>query len=99
MGRTIKSHKTYKNKVIRIYSASDDASIQQKWLISVINRTGLNCTTLAKKLHVSTQAVSLWITGQTPLSYITIVALCHLTDIPDNCEKVYQAIVSDKKGE
>lgn len=72
-----------------------DSSIQQKWLVSVLNRCHCNMTGLAEKLHVSKQAISTYMTMTTQLPFPMICAICYVTGIPDKAEKVYEAIQKD----
>ena len=81
----------------KIYFLKDESGIQQKWLISVFNRSGTNPVTLAEKLHISRQAVSTWMTGKSHLTYMAVCAICYVLKLPDNCEKLYSAIMSDQK--
>lgn len=81
------------------YALKEHGSVQQKWLVSVMNRTGCNMCELAKKLHVSRQSVSCYMTMNARMSFPIIYTICCVTGIPDNAEKVYEAIKKDiKKG-
>lgn len=81
------------------YILKECESVQQKWLVSVMNRTGCTMCELAKKLHVSRQSVSCYMTMNARMSFPIIYTICCVTGIPDNAEKVYEAIKKDiKKG-
>ena len=77
------------------YVLKENATVQQKWLVSVLNRTGCNMKKLAEKLHISRQTITLYMQMNIKLSFPIICAICYVTGIPDNAEKVYEAIQKD----
>lgn len=80
------------------YILKEHGGVQQKWLVSVMNRTGCTMCALAKKLHISRQSVSCYMTMTVQMSFPIICAICCVTGIPDNAEKVYEAIQKDISG-
>lgn len=77
------------------YVLKENATVQQKWLVSVLNRNGCNMTELAEKLHMSKATISLYMKMKVAMPFTVICAICYITGIPDNAEKVYEAIQKD----
>lgn len=77
------------------YVLKENATVQQKWLVSVLNRNNCNMKGLAEKLHISRQTVTLYMQMNAKLPFPMICAICYVTGIPDNAEKVYEAIQKD----
>lgn len=81
----------------KVYHLRKESGVQQKWLVSVFNRAGINMSELADKLHITRQSVSTWMTGKVTLPYMAICAICHVLKLPDNCERLYSAIIIDQE--
>ena len=77
------------------YVLKENATVQQKWLVSVLNRNRCNMKGLSEKLHISRQSFSLYMQMDIKLPFPMICAICYITGIPDNAEKVYEAIQKD----
>ena len=87
-------------KIIRINTQyeADDAFIQ-KWLVDVLNTNNLNCTQLAKLLHVSKQTTCAWVQGQYEPSYTTIIAICYLLKLKDDPNEIFEKMKGEKEHE
>ena len=93
MGRSA----VYEKKVETIWVARSDASVQQKWICSVLTRANLNMAGLAARLHLTRQTVERWLAGKAVLSFPVIYTICSVTGIDDDPEKVWSAIQKDAK--
>jgi len=93
MGRS----EVYEKKVETQWVARGEANAQQKWLCSVLSRANLNLAGLAVRLHLSRQSVSNWLAGRSALSFPVICAICYVTGIDDDPEKIWSAIQEDAK--
>lgn len=74
------------------YEIPEDATSQERWLLNILNEYNLTIASLAKKIHVSKQAISFWICGRTKISFGNICAICMLVDKHTDPEVIYKTI-------
>ena len=72
------------------YDIPDNAKPVTRWLLNLMNEYELNHSKLAKKIHVSRQAVANWVNGTTKISYSNICAICRSIDINANPDDLYK---------
>ena len=90
----------YKRTPTYAYSITDEnLTAQQRWLIHVLDWSGLGICELAKKAHISRQYVSNILHQKNKLTFPMICAICVATGIPDDCEKVYFEVRGGKTNE
>lgn len=86
MGRRYRVH------VKKYYDVTEEMPFQEQWLLQVMNRCMINSADLAKKLHITRQAVSNWLLGNNQITFMAIAAICHVTGIDDDPERIFNEI-------
>ena len=61
----------------------NNANEEQKWIYSVILRSGMTLAELARRCHISRQAVYNWMTGSSHISFCSVCTICYGTKLDD----------------
>ena len=79
------------------YKAADDAPEQTKWLVSVLNRDGLNYTEFSRRIHITKQTVAYYVNSDRKIQFVYIAAICWAFHLDDDPELVWKKIEADWK--
>ena len=79
------------------YEIPEDASVQQRWLLNILNESQMNSSELANKIHTSRQTLSCLINNKWPISFQYICAIIWATGFKENPETIYELIKKDRK--
>ena len=78
----------------REYIPEEDASPEQKWVYSIVNRAQITPAKLSNICHVTRQAISNIMLGKTRLTFPMICAICYATGL-DDPKEIYYTICQD----
>lgn len=72
-------------------------SEQAKWVSSVLDYKHITEAELARTLHISRAAVSLWTQDRAKINFSTVFTICVLFGLEDDPYQVYSRIANKKE--
>ena len=75
----------------------ENPSEQAKWVSSVLDRKHITQTDLARTLHITRAAVSLWTLDRAKINFSTVFTICVLFGLEDDPYQIYARIMNKKE--
>ena len=77
--------------VIKEYVCSEDCTPAQKWLVSILNRSGFTQAELARRCHVARQTITNFTNGNYKPTFQMVCTICYASGL-DDPEEVWHEI-------
>lgn len=75
----------------------ENPSEQAKWVSSVLDRKHITTAELARTLHITRAAVSLWTLDKSKINFSSVFTICVLLGLEDDPYQVYLRITNKKE--